>query len=258
MPIPKIVHYCWFGPKHIPALEVKCIESWKNFLPDYKFQFWNETTFDINSFNFTREAYDKKYFAFISDFIRAFALNKYGGIYLDADVELLSNISSLLKNKKAVLGFENSTFIGTALMAFTANHPIMTNLQDYYNSNSFMSANGHVNITGNPVIFSEILKKYGVLLNGKDQLVNGVHVFNRNVFFPKKLSENEFRINKETVAIHHFSGSWLTPRQKRRGQNKIWIEVCRPILRSCQNTISLIFGKRRTKDLERHIRNLLK
>ena len=47
MKIPKIIHYCWFGPKPIPELELKCMQSWKKFLPDYKLMFWNEKTFDI-------------------------------------------------------------------------------------------------------------------------------------------------------------------------------------------------------------------
>lgn len=29
MSVPKIIHYCWFGPKEIPEMEQKCIASWK-------------------------------------------------------------------------------------------------------------------------------------------------------------------------------------------------------------------------------------
>lgn len=34
--IPKIIHFCWFGGKTRPAIFQKCIESWKEILPDYK------------------------------------------------------------------------------------------------------------------------------------------------------------------------------------------------------------------------------
>lgn len=40
--IPKIVHYCWFGNKDIPALESKCLATRKNVLHDYKLKQWNE------------------------------------------------------------------------------------------------------------------------------------------------------------------------------------------------------------------------
>ena len=36
MAIPKMVHYCWFGGKEKPEDVKKCIESWKQFLPDYQ------------------------------------------------------------------------------------------------------------------------------------------------------------------------------------------------------------------------------
>ena len=35
--IPKIIHYCWFGPNEKPELVLKCIESWKKYLPEYEF-----------------------------------------------------------------------------------------------------------------------------------------------------------------------------------------------------------------------------
>ena len=258
MSIPKIIHYCWFGPNPIPELERRCIGSWKKFLPDYELMFWNEETFDVNSYSFTKQAYETKYYAFVSDFVRAIVLQQYGGIYLDTDIEILSNFSSLLKDKDAVLGFENKTYVGTAMMAFVPNHIIMIEFAEYYKNRSFKNSKDQVEIAANPSVLANILIKHRILLNGEEQNVNGVHVFHRNVFFPKKITESNFRITKETVAIHYFKGSWLTPRQKRRGQNKFWIEVCRPILRKCRNIIALIYGEPRAKTLENKIRNWLK
>ena len=34
--IPKVIHYCWFGHNPLPILAIKCIESWKKYLPDYE------------------------------------------------------------------------------------------------------------------------------------------------------------------------------------------------------------------------------
>ena len=34
--IPKVINYCWFGRNPLPPLAMKCIESWKRFLPDYE------------------------------------------------------------------------------------------------------------------------------------------------------------------------------------------------------------------------------
>ena len=53
--IPKIIHYCWFGKKEFPKLVHNCIESWKKYLPDYEIMFWNESNFDINMLDYTKE-----------------------------------------------------------------------------------------------------------------------------------------------------------------------------------------------------------
>lgn len=55
MAIPKIVHYCWFGGKEKPEDVKKCIESWKQFLPEYQLMEWNEDNFDIERLQYTRE-----------------------------------------------------------------------------------------------------------------------------------------------------------------------------------------------------------
>ena len=98
--IPKIIHYCWFGGKELPNLAEKCIASWKKQLPDYKIICWSEENFDIdNSVPYLKEAYSKKKFAFVSDYVRLYALYNYGGIYLDTDVEVIRDFSPLLNDK---------------------------------------------------------------------------------------------------------------------------------------------------------------
>jgi mannosyltransferase OCH1-like enzyme len=258
MAIPKIIHYCWFGPKPIPELELKCMKSWKKFLSDYKLMFWNEKTFDIDKCPFVKQAYDKNYFAFVSDFVRAHVLNQYGGVYLDTDLEILSNFTDLFDGKDVVLGFENKSFVGTAIMASVPQHKIFNEFVNYYNNLSFVNDKGDVQITANPSILASILKRCEVNLNGEEQFIDGIKIYKRELFFPKKIKSNEFKITDETVTIHHFEGSWLTNRQKRRGENIIWIEVCRPILRNCKDLLLKITGQQKTKEIENKIRNWLK
>ena len=43
--IPKVIHYCWFGRNPLPPLAIKCIDSWKKYLPDYEIKEWNEDNF---------------------------------------------------------------------------------------------------------------------------------------------------------------------------------------------------------------------
>ena len=86
--IPKILHWCWFGKNPLPEKEKKCIESWRKFCPDYQVMLWNEENFDIMQNMYVQEAYKNKKWAFVSDYVRLWSIYNYGGIYLDADVEL--------------------------------------------------------------------------------------------------------------------------------------------------------------------------
>ena len=83
--IPKVIHYCWFGGGRIPAYLQECIDSWSAIMPNYKIKCWTEDNFDVNQIRFVKEAYDNRKFAFVSDYVRIYALYKEGGIYLDTD-----------------------------------------------------------------------------------------------------------------------------------------------------------------------------
>lgn len=72
--IPKIIHYCWFGRSEMPQLALDCIGSWHKYMPDWEYRLWNEDNFDVNSHQYTREAYEAGKFAFVSDYVRLIAL----------------------------------------------------------------------------------------------------------------------------------------------------------------------------------------
>ena len=105
--IPKIIHYCWFGKGEMPELAKKCIESWIKYLPEYEMRLWNEDTFDLDMYPYAREAYENRKFAFVTDVVRLWALEKYGGIYMDTDVEILKPLDDLLM-LPAFTGYEAS------------------------------------------------------------------------------------------------------------------------------------------------------
>ena len=104
--IPKIIHYCWFGKKKKPKVIQKCIESWKSILDDYQIIEWNEDNFDISCNDFVREAYENGKFAFVSDYVRIYALYNYGGIYMDTDVQVYKYFDMEILKNDSVWGFE--------------------------------------------------------------------------------------------------------------------------------------------------------
>lgn len=96
--IPKVIYYCWFGHNQKSKEIEMCMESWRKVCPEqgWKIVEINETNFDINFCNFTREAYAQKKWAFVSDVARLWAIYTYGGYYLDTDVELLEPLDRFL------------------------------------------------------------------------------------------------------------------------------------------------------------------
>lgn len=258
MQIPKIIHYCWFGPKPIPPLELKCMESWNFFFSDYKFMFWNEESFDVSESSFVKQAYESKHYAFVSDYVRTKVLYEYGGIYLDTDVEILQNFDMVLKKEVCFLGFETRAKVGTAVMGFTPQHNVLKKFLKFYSDNNFINKNGDVNTIANVTILTDILSKSGLITGGTKQTINDITIFSREYFYPKKISDREFRISSKTVAVHKCSNSWMTDKERRRGNNKIWINIMRPLLRFFRNIGLNILGAERIQNIEIKIRNVLK
>ena len=107
--IPKIIHYCWFGPNPLPESAKFYINSWKKYLPDYELVLWNEKNFCISSIPYVKEAYESKKFAFVTDYVRLYALYHYGGIYMDTDVEVLDVYKRQVEKHLAVKREMNSS-----------------------------------------------------------------------------------------------------------------------------------------------------
>ncbi len=254
--IPKIVHYCWFGNKNIPARDQKFINEWREFFPGYEIKIWSENNFDIRQCDFCKEAYEKEQYAFVSDYVRAKVLYEYGGIYLDTDVKLLRPLPEI--EDKGIMGFERRRFLGTAVLASESHNSTIKELLEYYESHNFLNESGDMNIVANVSILTDIMVKKGLELGGEEQEVAGFHIYSREYFYPKKIDEEIFKITDETYAIHYCNNSWLTDKERRRGKNKIWIEFVRPILQRSKNVLTNIVGKDKARELEIKFRNKLR
>lgn len=257
MAVPKIIHYCWFGGKEMPEKEKSCVETWKEFFADYELKLWTEENFDYQQCNFAREAYENKKYAFVSDYARAKLLYEYGGLYMDTDVKVMKDFPKT-DAQKGFMGFERRAFLGTAVIASEPKNDNIKELLDYYEQHHFIQEDGSFDNIANVSILTDIMKEKGLVLGGERQIVDGFEIFNREVFYPKKLSETEFRVTEETSAIHMCSNSWLSERERKRGNNKIWIEVVRPTLRGLRSIGIKLIGKERIRNMEIKLRNKLR
>ena len=116
--IPKVIHFCWFGGNELPDSTKRYIGTWRKNLPDYRIIKWSEKNFDVSSAPaYVQEAYQAGKYAFVSDYVRIQALQKYGGIYFDTYVEVGKPINEYLEGRSMVLGFESDRSLTTAFIA---------------------------------------------------------------------------------------------------------------------------------------------
>jgi mannosyltransferase OCH1-like enzyme len=211
--IPKVIHYCWFGKGKMNALSEKCIESWKIFLPDYELKLWNEENFDLESNIYAKEAYHSKKYAFVSDYVRLYALLHEGGIYMDTDVEVVKNLDQFL-NLPAFCGFETDNYIQTGLIASEKNGKWIQEQISYYKDLKFINSDGSFNIKTNVQTISKSMAENGFILKNSYQIYKDcMHIFPKDYFCAKERS-GVLKLTENTVCIHHFNGSWISGKDK--------------------------------------------
>ena len=206
--IPKIIHYCWFGRGKMPELAQKCIESWHKFMPDYTYKLWNEDNFDIQCIPYVKEAYEARKFAFVTDYVRLYALYTEGGIYMDTDVEVLKPYDDLL-TLPGFTGYEGSKHLPpvTGTMASEPGNLWVKEQLAAYDGIHFVKKDGSLDTMPNTARISQIMKEGGFVQNGQKQVYKDMHIFPVEFFCPRQTTGEVF-ITENTYCDHHFMGSW--------------------------------------------------
>ena len=206
--IPKIIHYCWFGRGEKTELAKKCIASWCKFCPDFEIREWNEDNCDYLAMPFMAEAYSAKKYAFVSDVMRLIALEQYGGVYFDTDVEAVRDITPLL-NEEGIIGFENDQFVNSGqIMAAVPHHPVVQAMIEEYRKLHYMQPDGSVTPVGCPQLNTDVMERFGLVRNGLEQSVAGIHVYPADYFNPLDSATGKLIKTENTYSIHWYSMSW--------------------------------------------------
>lgn len=198
-----------------------CLQSWQKYFPEYDIMLWNENNFNVNSIAYTQEAYRVGKYAFVTDYVRLYALYQYGGIYFDTDYEVLRPFQDLIEYD-LLLGFEMPNKLLMAMLAAPPKHPLVKEMLDQYNSIHFINQDGSYDETTNVERLGNWIAKKGIFLNNTFQKIEGCRIFPTEYFSPLNFDTGELLINNTTRGIHTYLGSWLSYeqelyfRQKRR------------------------------------------
>lgn len=219
--IPKIIHCCWFGGGPKPRLAKRCMASWKRFCPDWQIIEWNETNFDIDQNGYTRMCAERGQYAFLSDYVRLAVVERYGGVYLDMDVELLGPLEDLL-TEEAFFGFETPRYVATGLgFGSRAHGRAVRALLHAYDP----LLDGQHGTRTCPALNTAALEAWGLVPDGSRQRVAGALILPVDWLNPMDSATGRVRVTENTRAIHHYAASWLSPGKRLR------LRITRPMHR---------------------------
>lgn len=221
--IPKIIHYCWFGDKKIDKKTENIINEWKNKFPDYQFVLWNEENFDISKNTFTKFAYSNKKWAFVTDYVRIYALQKYGGIYLDTDVKIIKNFDLYLR-LDGFMSLESSSSLCTAVIGAKKNNPSLLKILNYYNN---LDINNFIFLPNSKIIF-DIFSKGDIKSFNDRTKFDTIDIFPIDYFCAHDVNLNRFYITKNTVCVHLGNASWYSKKHRiLRFIKRIYLKIFR-------------------------------
>lgn len=217
--IPKRIFYLWCGsPK--PDDVKMCLLSWHRHLPDYEICEINEKKNPY--FNFSKQRRSNVFFdfvcrnemwAYVADYVRFCVLEKFGGIWLDTDVQVLSGFDGFLDNG-VFFGCENhmAGHVETAVIGAVAHHPLLRNIVHFYQKEIWSE-----DIYTSPRIASFCLQKYGYqpqnMLDNIFRLKNNITIYPPEYFYPLPFGKDftPEMLTANSVTVHWWKNSWSRP-----------------------------------------------
>lgn len=224
--IPKVIHTFWFADNPMPQKYRDCLRSWEKYAPDMEIKIWNMHTYKPQDCLFYQQALQLRQWAFASDYARADVLRRYGGVYMDLDVEMLRPIDDLLYND-AYMSFESLDRIecGSGMGAQKGNR-ILEEICRSYEERPFIKADGSLDLSTCPVRFTKVIEQYGLEKNGGFQFVDDITIYPFEVLTGKSFDTGiEYRTNL-SYTLHHHNGSWVPPSAKHAMEQR-YLEIQR-------------------------------
>ena len=252
--IPRTIHYCWFGRNQKPKLAVRCMKSWKKYCRDFALIEWNEDNFDIEKAPlYVRQAYEAKKWAFVTDYVRLYALFYYGGIYMDTDVEVLKALEEFL-HLKGFSGFEDESLVPTGIMASQKEHHLIKEWLAEYESKQFILQDGSRNTETNVVAITRSMEKHGLRLDNSLQTVEDFTFYPKDYFCPKSYYDGKIYKTGNTYTIHHFAGSWLSDEERKMDKERIAYLHRDKYLRPIKTALQSVIGESKYKKMKEVIK----
>ena len=167
---------------------------------------------------YTSQAYDKKIWAFVSDYARHDILYEHGGIYLDTDVELIKSLDPIVEEGKPFGGLDSFGWFTSGLgYGGPKGSPIFRVLRDDYKYSKVILKSGTLNMMINTQHEINVMAKCGIKRGSNEiQTVGGMVIYPKEYFCPVDFNTNKCEITDNTYSIHHYTCTWMSDETKRK------------------------------------------
>ncbi len=212
--IPKIIHYFWQSDKPMPDKLRHCVDSWSKFCPDFEIRCWNGTSLGDATPLWVSQALECKKFAFAADYMRYYALYRFGGVYMDTDVELIKPFGKLIEAPYLMCRESHGQYVESGFVAVEPGNPFIKAMLDYYDGRSFIKPDGSMDMRGLPDTIAEVTAAHGIRIadvDSPDRISADptvISVLPAEYFSPVSLQTLKLTVTDKTVAIHHFAATW--------------------------------------------------
>lgn len=233
----KILHRIFFNFDDGPDPFASYLETWKKQLPDFTIMQWDKTNLPLDLNQYTRTLAKEKNHAFLSDYFRCWLLKKYGGVYLDADIEIIDGEIFRRIYEEAQTSDDYDLFIGVESnktggltphsmgIKCGSNHEVLDFLINLYENT--LSGSLHYFIKRLPIpdlmslYFLELEKKTsgnqaiskdGLFYNvAQPVIVNNIKIYPQDYFSPLTERNKQkviMTFSENTCMCHHFAATW--------------------------------------------------
>jgi hypothetical protein len=202
------------------------LESWKLHLPTMELVEWNESNVDLEINEWVKRAVNDRAPVFISEYVRWHALHEHGGLYLDADIEVVNGQKIVELVDECLASDEYDAFVGveslgngapTAQTVFSKGKSDLVDFMlDLYASRlePFWIWRETRGLIG-PQLMSLYFYDHGATMNmgffpnlKEPVIVGRVKIYPQDYFSPKfGLDGGEMFVTSNTCLYHHFANS---------------------------------------------------
>jgi inositol phosphorylceramide mannosyltransferase catalytic subunit len=196
--IPRTIHRVWLGAQPMPEEYRDFGETFARQHPDWELRLWTENDLPVLGIGEDERVRSRSH-SEMSDLARYEILRRFGGVYVDADVECLRPLAPLLRGVDAFAALEQPGRVGTAVLGSVAGHPAFARAAEQARKTLGLGENS-ADATG-PYFLSLILEREP-----------DVTIFGAHLFYPYRWDEPERRHDDfpDAYAVHHWAHSWRT------------------------------------------------